>query len=513
MSRTHDRDGITVEAVAALADVTTLIARLPGVRALADRAAGALRDAVAHALPTEIFASEALTEPSLLLDVEGRFWDPATSHRQVRGRLQWGRQKGTLALEEPLRLPRHAQDPLQRIVGGGRDELPVIAGRSVFGERLCLVDCFVHQMTGARVQHPQTWTVNETLIGVDVPPELINGLELRIPAMRGFYGDPLVDVPQRGPAGPRQKVTIEWQSSPEVIVELDNLRLIFDDDWELSGDARGVRLRATPRVRMLSSEPTPATVFDRLVGPLIVLMAICLGRDVEVDETRLLLDGDQQARRLVGLRVVLAPTAELRPWLGVGNLSPQQRTFERWFAFAEELPIAVAMVAEYLRGGVAKPSEEPLLYLARFIEQYHRVRYDSLRLPKKVFAGRRNAVRDTVSGELGDWVYGLLGYANERALAERVQELVDIHAGVLGAALGPNSASFAQTLANTRNYYTHYSKGLEAKAARELQLIVLTDRVWALVRACLLHELGFTPTESAQMLGLDPRLGWLSKQP
>jgi hypothetical protein len=170
------------------------------------------------------------------------------------------------------------------------------------------------------------------------------------------------------------------------------------------------------------------------------------------------------------------------------------------------------MLAEYQHAGLATPSEEPLLYLARFIEQYHRVRYDSLRLPKKTFADRRRAVRDTLGADLGEWAYGLLANANERALAERVQELVGIHASVLGTALGPNSARFAQTLANTRNYYTHYSKRLEAKAATGLELIVLTERLWALVRACLLHELGFGAQEAGEMLALDPRLGWLSTQ-
>jgi hypothetical protein len=404
------------------------------------------------------------------------------------------------------------QNPLEQVVTAGRDEMDVIAGHTVFGEPLCLMDCFVHQMKGAAVQHPQVWTANATLLGVDYPPPQIQGLELRIPSMRGFYGNPLLDAPQEAAAGPRESVTITWQSSPEVAVQLNDTQLVFDDDWELKGSVSDLRLRATPRVRLLSSTPVAATALDHLIGPLMVLIGVCLGRDVDVEETRLLLEDDLQARRLEGWRLVVTPSEELRPWLGIGNLQPYQRTFERWFSLANELPTGLAMLAEFLRAGPATPSEDRLLYLARFVEQYHRARHDSLRMPKTEFRARREQVRDAVGGQLGSWVYDLIAHSNERVLAERIQELVDLHATTLGPTLGPDAESFAQSLADTRNYYTHYSTRLKQKAATGLELIVLTGRLWALVRACLLHELGFPSDKAMEMLSLDPALGWLSRQ-
>jgi hypothetical protein len=153
-----------------------LISGLPGIQTLGDAAVGVLRRAVSAALQSEgAAAAPPADPPELLLDIEGRFWDPASPTRPVRGRLQWSRQKGTLALEELLRpVGRPGQNPLERVVTAGRDEMDVIAGRTVFGEPLCLMDCFVHQMKGAAVQHPQVWTVNATLLGVDLPPTQIS---------------------------------------------------------------------------------------------------------------------------------------------------------------------------------------------------------------------------------------------------------------------------------------------------------------------------------------------------
>lgn len=483
-----------------------LVSRVTGLSFFAD----ALRSAVIEALQSARVSADGGADSATLFDVEGRFWDPTVPERQVRGRLRWTGQKGTLELEDLLR------PGLENLLNPGRNvsrgEIDVIAGRSVLGEPLCLTDCFVHRTQGAVVQHPQAWTVNGTLVGVDTRPSHIDGLELRVPAMRGFYGTPLVDF-DREPAGPRQKITISWLSSPELSFELHGAKLVFDDDWGVTGELSDLTLRATPRVRLLSSQPVGEEELDPLIAPLMLLIGICLRRDVAVAEERLLLGEDRQARRLQGRRVVLSPAEEPHPWLAIGNLDPQQRTFERWFAFCNELPKAVAMLSEYLRAGPATPSEDQLLYLARFIEQYHRARYVSARMPKADFRTKRGQARDRLGGDLGDWVFTLSEHANERALAERLQELVDIHAHALGGVLGPDPGAFAQRVADTRNYYTHYSEHLVGKAATDLEFIVLTQRLWALVRICLLSELAFSPEESRELLSLDNSLGWLSRQP
>ena len=149
-----------------------------------------------------------------------------------------------------------------------------------------------------------------------------------------------------------------------------------------------------------------------------------------------------------------------------------------------------------------------MLYLARFVEQYHRARHDSLRMPKDLFRARRKEVRDELGGEVGEWVYGLIEHANERRLAERLQEFIDDLGDVVADAL-PDAAQFGRTVTDTRNYYTHYSGYLETRAASGWELVLLTKRLWVVVRALLLRELGFNAAESRTLLDLDGELAWL----
>jgi hypothetical protein len=422
--------------------------------------------------------------------------------------LSWDRRIVTLALEDFLGPgPR-----LQGLLKAPAKELELIAGESVLGEPICLLDCFVHQTHIAPVQHRQNWTAVRALLGLYQPPEHITGLELRIPSIRDFYGSPLADVKRRS-LGAVEEVTIKWTSSPELTVQLGDVRLVFDDDWRLDGPMFDLRFQAIPTVRLLSNLPAPQATLEALIDPLLLLIGICLDRPVDIDEIRLLMAGDREVRELSGRRLLVPlKRGNDRPWIAVGNLHPLQRTLELWFAFCRELPTAVAMLTEYLRAGAA-PSEDPLLYLARFVEQYHRARFDSYRMPKKEFRARREAVREALDEDLGQWVFDALQYANERGLAERLQELVDLHGDALGAVLGPNPGGFAKAVADTRNYCTHYSSQLASKAATGLELIVLTDRLWALIRACLLAELGFSSDDAKALLELDGRLGWLRLQP
>lgn len=420
---------------------------------------------------------------SLLVELEGSFWDPQAPEHAVRGRLTWSGASATLALEDVLHPATGDElDPLQRIVRSGRDRAELIAGITVFGERLCLIDCFVHRMQGARVHHPQLWSVSQALLGIDTPPAQVHGLELRIPAMRSFYGEALFEL-DRAPAGAREKLSMVWQSSPEVTIALDGLRLVFDDDWSVSGPVFDLRLRATPRLRLLPTAPAPVDELDAAVARLVPLIEVCQAAPLEIAETRLLLDHDRQARRLQLLRPIVPTSAERSPWLALGNLAPIDVTVERWLAFAGANPNAVAMLSDYLRSHATAPSADRLLQLVRFIEEYYRSLITSNRLQPK------------------------------RTLQARLLQLARRHAATVGAALGPKAASFAQRAADTRHYYTHYDQRLAGKAATEMELVILTDRMWALIRACLLDELGLDMPRAGELLALDPRLGWLAQQP
>ena len=141
------------------------------------------------------------------------------------------------------------------------------------------------------------------------------------------------------------------------------------------------------------------------------------------------------------------------------------------------------MVAEYLRGGQTVPTVDRLLYLVRFVEEYYGFLVESGAITKP-----------------------------KDELKKRTQQLVTIHAAVLGKALGANPGNFGKRVADTRNYHTHFDKAEAGNAATGRDLAVLIDRMWVLVRACLLGELGFDANQAADLLALDGHVGWLSTQ-
>jgi len=383
-----------------------------------------------------------------LLDVEGCFWAAESPEHRVRGRLQWGRQVGELQLEQLLRVVRLAST----------DEVDVIHGRSLTGEVLCLADCHVRRLDIAAVQYRQTWTVNATLVGVDRPNPPVRGIEVRSPDLRTFYGAPRTEPPRRRRAHGRDIVDLRWMSSPEIRVSLGGgIEVVFDDDWQITGTASDLSLTAEPRLRVLSDDDATEEELAKVVGPLLVMIGIFSGSPVDHRDLRLALSDGGEARSLNGRRPFVAPVDRPRPWLAIGNLDPLDRTLAAWMTLNEELPRALIMLAEYQRAGAATPWEDRLLYLARFVEQYHRKRRDSLRMPKADFRDRRTRLRDELGGDLGQWAYDLIAHANERSLAERMQELIDELADVVADTL-PDANHFGKLVADTRNYYTHYSQ-------------------------------------------------------
>jgi hypothetical protein len=446
--------------------------------------------------PTPIHMDSAL---NAVIDIEGYFWADDSTDR-VRGRLEWNRQAGELRLERVLRV----------IPTASTDEISVIHGRSLLGEPLCLTNCFVNRLDIAAVQYPQTWTVNGTLLGSDTADPEIQEMRVYLHGLRDFYGEPLVETKQSEAEG-RDGIDIRWQSSPEVRVQLDTTELIFDDDWSMKAGSTSVELVARPRLRIASSAPAPEADLDEILGPAILLIGICRGAPLRIEEKRLVLATGEEIRSLSGYRPIDQPSSAQSSWLMLGNLTPLDRTVSAWMSLNQELPEATAMLAEYHRAGRSTPWSDRLLYLARFVEQYHRARHSSLRMPKADFRQRRREVRDALGGELGAWVYGLAEHANERRLAERLQELIDQLGDVVDDAL-PDPTVFGQEVADTRNYYTHYSEHLAEKAATDFDLVLLTKRLWLVVRALLLDELGFDSEASRTLLEFDGGLSWLIRK-
>jgi hypothetical protein len=88
-----------------------------------------------------------------------------------------------------------------------------------------------------------------------------------------------------------------------------------------------------------------------------------------------------------------------------------------------------------------------------------------------------------------------------------VEDLGDTVSAVI-----PNPEAWGKAVADTRNYYTHYSAYLQDRAAHGFDVVVMTKQLWWVVRACLLREMGFDEAKSIDLFSFDSERAWLVQQ-
>ena len=98
---------------------------------------------------------------------------------------------------------------------------------------------------------------------------------------------------------------------------------------------------------------------------------------------------------------------------------------------------------------------------------------------------------------------GRLKYANEFSFRKRMQLLVEHiseNMRLIFLLTKKDRIIFAETVANTRNYFTHYSPELKENAVLETgKLFTLIRKLRLILQICLLEELGFSFEKITEM--------------
>lgn len=142
--------------------------------------------------------------------------------------------------------------------------------------------------------------------------------------------------------------------------------------------------------------------------------------------------------------------------------------------------------------------EQKFLNLVQAVESYHRRTRKNIEIEESEHQKRIATILNSVADEHKDWLEGRLSYSNEPILRKRLKELVNDCAEILR--LNSNQRdSFIYKVCTTRNYFTHYDKSLEGKAAKAIELIDICNKLEKIIRFNLLIEIGFTK-ESAKGL-------------
>ena len=156
------------------------------------------------------------------------------------------------------------------------------------------------------------------------------------------------------------------------------------------------------------------------------------------------------------------------------------------------------------------PSEysiDRFLSLTTAVESYHRRTHPGMFLLeedfKSVEATMKEAIPSHLSSSMKDSIAGRIHYFNEVSQRNRYKELIETFLSEFGEdslVLLEDSKIFIERVLDTRNYYTHFDKRLENKAATGQDLIVLIEKLLFVLDLAFMREIGFSVDQVITLL-------------
>jgi hypothetical protein len=186
-----------------------------------------------------------------------------------------------------------------------------------------------------------------------------------------------------------------------------------------------------------------------------------------------------------------------------------QDILKKWFECHERLEPVLDLYSAVITNLVLTDKSR-FLYLAQAMEVYHaRSVFTGTVQTKECFRKRRDAILENVSDVEKEWLKEKLHYANQKTLAERLDDILDRHK-VEVQRLTFNINDFALKVRHSRNYYTHYDQDLwdSGKVADGLELRRIVYALIYLLEVCLLKELGIKGAPIAEVLDRYSKIEW-----
>jgi len=187
--------------------------------------------------------------------------------------------------------------------------------------------------------------------------------------------------------------------------------------------------------------------------------------------------------------------------------------FNNWFLREQEL----GPVYDLLLSTVYEPNQyvqSAFLSLTQGLESFHRRLYEGAYVPKEDYEATRkalvNAIPSVTDSKLAEKIKSMLSWGNEYSLRDRLQQLLESLDEESRSPLidWAEPAAFVRTVAQVRNYLTHYKNSAKPAAIDSLLAMYnINQRLRALLTVLLLKHLGADEKVVAKGLALRLNLG------
>lgn len=368
------------------------------------------------------------------------------------------------------------------------------------GTPACLLDCFMTSHTFSMPTPPAfplTLLVNGAIVGTDDSTATYEGATVRSKGLLDFLGSSAISPEAVAAAGvvreerataAREGWDLTLSEVAEMATETDSASL----DWHGEITVTGAAERLDD--------------WGETLNEMLLLFAVLTDRPVAPDRMYAL-QGADRVELYLAWTERSAPRRTIVPFTLADIEDRFDDVVRRWRALLEHAKDFVNHVVEFQSGRGKLTQPDQVLLLVRSLELYHAFadRFESNVRPRPEHKAIVREVAARVPGEIadshGEWIKGALSEANrKRLVAQVIDVLDDLGVDVTAQCRIADTSEFATIAKNTRNHYTHPTGPAPSDVPEGRELIMLVNKLWFVVRACVFIELGFDRDEIAGAL-------------
>jgi hypothetical protein len=327
------------------------------------------------------------------------------------------------------------------------------------------------------------------------------------------------------------KHEVSYSFPQKVEAKVDKINISFDYDFTSSGDRiKEVNLKQTTFIKIEPHKPIHFNDYRRSMCYHIQnFLCLAIGRAVYP----LIIKGKNKACKtnLSDGRIVYNDIFIFYSIKGLSDLSKKIHPFDMLFSFGD----ISDDFEKYLRNWLAKSEilqpvydlyfgtlynssmylQHEFLSLIQAIESYHRRIYNGEYLLNddytQIYQALIKAIPQEIDNNFKESLKQKLKYHNEFSLRKRLKEILEKCGDAVNLLIHKNEI-FIEDVVNTRNFLTHYDKGIEVKAKKDQELYGLVQKMKFTLEICFLIELEIPEETVKSLVSRNQRYQYLAKK-